>query len=74
MATSYRTQLEEAQEALALVVRGGIESHSTLAGTFKNWTPAAIREHIEWLEGKVRMEEDGPGRRFSAVARSRRVF
>jgi hypothetical protein len=74
MPTSYRRQLEEAQEALALVVRGGIESHSTLAGTFKNWTPDQLRSHIDWLESKVSMEADGPGRRFSAVARAERVL
>lgn len=73
MATSYRTQLEEAQEALALVVRGGIESHSTLAGSFKNWTPDQLRAHIDWLESKVAMEMDGPGRKFSAVSRNREV-
>lgn len=73
MATPYRTQLEEAKEALAQIVRGGLASHSTLTGSFANMTPAALREHIEWLESKVQMEADGPGRRFSAVAYAERV-
>lgn len=56
-APSYATQLEEAKEALALIVAGQLESHSTLAGQYKHWTPAQLREHIDWLEGKVRDEE-----------------
>lgn len=55
-APTYATQLDEAKEALALIVAGQLESHSTLAGQFKHWTPAQLRDHVDWLEDKAREE------------------
>lgn len=54
--STYSKQLDEAKEALALIVKGQLESSSTLAGSFKNWTPEQMRDHIEWLEVKARQE------------------
>ena len=76
---SYSKQLEDAKEALALIVAGQLESHSTLAGSFKNWSPAQMRDHIEWLEQKSRQETPcGDGERtgtsyfaYSAVRTTR---
>lgn len=63
-APTYSTQLEEAKEALALIVSGQLESHSTLAGQYKHWTPSQLRDHIDWLEDKTREEEiDDSGNR-----------
>ena len=57
-APSYSKQLDDAKEALSLIVAGQLESSSTLAGSFRNWSPAQMREHIEWLEAKVRQESN----------------
>lgn len=77
-APTYSKQLEEAKEALSLIVSGQLESSSTLAGSFKNWTPEQMRDHIEWLEVKARQEaiEDAgnrAGTRYVAYAGVRGV-
>jgi len=61
---TYSKQLDEAREALALIVKGQLASSSTLAGSFSNWTPQQMRDHIEWLEVKARQESiDGSANR-----------
>lgn len=77
-APTYSKQLDEAKEALALIVKGQLESSSTLAGSFKNWTPAQMREHIAWLEVKARQEcieasANRAGTRYVAYAGVRSV-
>ena len=77
-ATSWTKQLEEAKEALHLIVSGQLESSSTLAGSFKNWTPAQMRDHINWLEMKSRQEcldssDNRAGTRYVAYAGVRSV-
>jgi predicted sulfurtransferase len=64
-APTYKTQLSQAQEALAAIVSGQLESHSTLAGQFRHLSIEQLRDHIEWLEMKAQQEEAG-GRRFVA--------
>ena len=56
-APTYAVQLDEAIEALALIVAGQLDSHSTLAGQYKHWTPEQLRDHIDWLEDKARQED-----------------
>lgn len=77
-APSYSKQLDEAKEALSLIVKGQLESSSTLAGSFKNWSPDQLRKHIEWLEVKARQEcietsANRSGTRYVAYAGVRSV-
>ncbi len=72
-APTYSKQLDQAKEALALITAGQLESSSTLAGSFKNFTPQQMRDHIEWLEVKARQEciessDTRAGTRFVAYA------
>jgi hypothetical protein len=77
-APTYLKQLEEAKEALALIVKGQLASSSTLAGSFSNFTPEQVRTHIEWLEVKAREEclagsPNRAGTRYVAYAGVRSV-
>lgn len=68
-APSYQKQLEDAKEALSLIVSGQLASHSTLAGQFSHLSINDLRNHIEWLEGKDRQEKaENAGRGVSYVA------
>jgi hypothetical protein len=74
-AKTYRSQLDEAKEAMQLIVAGQLQSHSTLAGTYQHFTLPDLREHISWLEDMATREEsvssgNRAGRRYCAVAMS----
>ena len=58
-APTYARQLSDAQEALAAIVSGQLQSHSTLAGQFQHLSVSDLRKHIEWLETKAAQEARG---------------
>lgn len=66
-APTFSEQLTAAQEALHAVVSGKLLSHSSLSGSFTKLSPGELRDHINWLEQKVREEAMATGRNSSRV-------
>ncbi len=68
---TYAEQLDEAKEALQLLIAGQLQSHSTLSGSYQHFTPHELRAHIDWLEDKATREQNasvGSGRKYCAIA------
>ena len=53
MATSYATMLAEAQDALYNIVQGRVQSYTVNGQQYNRFNLKALRELIDWLEGKV---------------------